>query len=256
MAPTPPTEMMLLKVPKWLSDIWAKAGPEAIVADLDLEGGKLNLKAGDGQERPLSLEVTRRTSPELFVFSQAANGLSVEGAVRNALHVKADMRDSAYKTMLERRYEDNAISSANRSVLDEERRDVTFQSERETIVGEPLRIHEAASLMTSEAPTRTEVEKVIQKELQIRDAGLTCEELLARLPVGCTLASVRDALVAAADCRESHCNGKRERRFFHRAAPAAVPVVQAALDMKRKPDVIEPGRPQPPGQGLLKRPRK
>merc|ERR1711862_101755 len=101
----------LLKVPKWLSETWNQMPSEALVADLDLEAGKLKLLAGGNSKCPDSMSVECRSSPGLFAFSQGSHGceeLCVDGTINEVLHVKADLQNVAYQGMLQRRVEEAA----------------------------------------------------------------------------------------------------------------------------------------------------
>mmetsp|Transcript_65056 Transcript_65056/g.121194 ORF Transcript_65056/g.121194 Transcript_65056/m.121194 type:complete len:217 (-) Transcript_65056:65-715(-) len=111
----------LLKVPRWLSDIWKNSPPEEIVAKLDPAAGKLYLLRNDGCERPVALDIQTREAPELFAFTKvtssdsAAQG-TVLGSISESIHIKANPNDQAYKAMLQRRAEEG-VNAGNRTVL-------------------------------------------------------------------------------------------------------------------------------------------
>mmetsp|Transcript_38039 Transcript_38039/g.88982 ORF Transcript_38039/g.88982 Transcript_38039/m.88982 type:complete len:211 (-) Transcript_38039:188-820(-) len=116
--PAPALEPRLLKVPRWLSEAWKSSPPEGVVADIDLAGGKLHLRVAqtDGHERPVTLDLQSRDSPEIFAFTKEAHGSQPQATkVVQALHVKANLNDQAYRGMLQRRAEEATIASGNRT---------------------------------------------------------------------------------------------------------------------------------------------
>jgi len=201
-------QMRLLKVPKWLSDIWMKSPPGTVVADLDLESNFLDICTDSGPGKPKSLCVERRTSPELFAFSQTREALeegsetTIEGAIAETLHVKANVRDDGYKRMLQQRLEEAAVTSGNRSFHMSALKSLEQRPDMEVVTGSNLRPQQAAEVAFGEPPKNNEVAIAVEQALRRRPNGITLEELLEQVPSGCTFFSVREALVAMAECRK------------------------------------------------------
>jgi len=111
--------LLLLKVPKWLSEAWLLSPPHAVVADLDVEAGKLKLLSDPGINRPTELGLERRASPELFAFPHAddkAGEVTVRGCIQESLHVQAKLNDSRYMNMLQERFKASDITANNRTL--------------------------------------------------------------------------------------------------------------------------------------------
>mmetsp|Transcript_21956 Transcript_21956/g.39833 ORF Transcript_21956/g.39833 Transcript_21956/m.39833 type:complete len:268 (+) Transcript_21956:45-848(+) len=222
-------EGMLLKVPRWLSDIWEKASessPEAVLADLDLEKGKLTVLHGDGSARPVSLTVSRRASPELFAFSETEDGaLRVVGGLSEVLHVKADLQDTAYRGMLQQRAEEATAMSGNRSVWHEKLQhpDQKPQPMRTDSKGSAAVDRGRVSLGQGSANRgiskreqaehsafgeglleTQQVYPALKRHLaEAGSKGLTCEDLLGKIGQSVDFATLRDALVAGAQLSEA-----------------------------------------------------
>mmetsp|Transcript_88185 Transcript_88185/g.175112 ORF Transcript_88185/g.175112 Transcript_88185/m.175112 type:complete len:286 (-) Transcript_88185:52-909(-) len=221
--------LLLLKVPKWLSEAWILSPPHAVVADLDVEAGKLKLLSDPGVNRPSELCLERRASPELFAFPHAddkAGEVTVRGCIQESLHVQAQLNDSRYMNMLRQRCKDNDITANNRTLHMEKiqhpdqrpvAEKIVHSAGQETDVGVsdvtgPASAGEVhASYAVAKVPSQVDVAVAVERCLTASAKnGITCEALLAQLPFGCSLTSVRDALVALAELRE--LDG--QRRFF------------------------------------------
>mmetsp|Transcript_18970 Transcript_18970/g.30809 ORF Transcript_18970/g.30809 Transcript_18970/m.30809 type:complete len:147 (-) Transcript_18970:40-480(-) len=96
--------VFVVKVPKWISDAWHQLPPEALVADLDLDAGKLKM-AGGSSSCPASLDIDHRSDPGLFAFSRrdANSEDRIVGPVTEVLQVKLDMKDMQYRNVLQQR---------------------------------------------------------------------------------------------------------------------------------------------------------
>lgn len=217
---------MLLKVPRWLSDIWEKASessPEAVLADLDLDKGKLTVLLGDGSARPVSLSVSRRASPELFAFSETEDGaLRVVGGLSEVLHVKADLQDTAYRGMLQQRAEESTAMSGVRTGLHQKLQhpDLKLQPIRTDINNiSPEKNSRGRALLGQAVSKREQAERsafgdgiletqqvypALQKHLaEAGSKGLTCEEFLGKIGQSVDFATLRDAVVAGAQLSET-----------------------------------------------------
>eukprot|EP00927_Polykrikos_kofoidii_P080094 TRINITY_DN7696_c0_g1_i1.p1 TRINITY_DN7696_c0_g1~~TRINITY_DN7696_c0_g1_i1.p1 ORF type:complete len:288 (-),score=40.37 TRINITY_DN7696_c0_g1_i1:60-923(-) len=226
-----PEGMLLLKVPKWLSDAWLEAPHEAVVADLDIEGATLRLlpEGGCGADRPQVLTMTSRPSPELFAFKQEGDSesLRIQGAITEALHVKVGLQDTAYKSMLQKRADDHSISSGKRVIHEQERSSLYTPEVSRLVVSSDIE----AQIFSGEPARPLEVAVAVKRCLRASGHnGITCAELLERLPKGSTFTAVRDALVAMADCRVS--GPTSERRYF---------LTMAAMRRSRLPDAGDGG---------------
>ncbi|CAK9067024.1 unnamed protein product [Durusdinium trenchii] len=188
-------ELRLIKVPRWLSDQWLNSKPQEIVADLDLEKGTLCTRGARTQH----FRLERRDSPELFSFWQPLDGseVPIEGPIVEALNVIPDLKDSGYRSLLQQRSQDNALASGSRSRHEEEiiqpndgHRVTTRSSAPKTTTGT------ASAKQTS----FEEVLSLVENALRAAEkTGLTGREIFERLPAGgCTLAQLRDALLALA----------------------------------------------------------
>ncbi|CAE8605226.1 unnamed protein product [Polarella glacialis] len=214
-----PGELRLIKVPRWLSEQWLKGAPGAVVADLDLQAGVLRLQtnaASTSNGRPSLLRVERRASPELFAFPKLEQGegdgaeVAVEGGILESLSLRADLQDSAYKNMLQQRAEDGSATAGNRSLLEKRFIHLDSRPDKETVKADGDRSKTLVSGVSAAAAaqpgnelniaTFEEVAAAVESALKAtKGRGLTCEELLAMLPGGCSLLHLRDALVALAD---------------------------------------------------------
>ncbi|CAE8653401.1 unnamed protein product, partial [Polarella glacialis] len=214
-----PGELRLIKVPRWLSEQWLKGEPGAVVADLDLEAGVLRLQtsaASTSNGRPSLLRVERRASPELFAFPKLEHGegdgaeVAVEGGILESLSLRADLQDTAYKNMLQQRAEDGSATAGNRSLLEKRFIHLDSRPDKETVKADGDRSKTLVSGVSTAAAaqpgnelnvaTFEEVAAAVESALKAtKGRGLTCEELLAMLPGGCSLLHLRDALVALAD---------------------------------------------------------
>lgn len=196
-------EAILLKVPKWVSDSWTKAGPNAEVGDLDLDSGTLTLNAAEG--KGTSFQVIRHSSPDLFAFSQAKNGtIIIEGAIGESLQSRVNLEEASYRRMLQQRAEDRSIVNTHRSEHMGKVQATDYKPM--PTKGDNFRPSESA-FDTEHPPSSAEVTLAIEKALKESKGGLTYEELLTHLDSGCSLISLRNALVAAAECVSE--NGKR-----------------------------------------------
>jgi len=192
--------MLLIKVPTWLSEVWQRSPKDAVVADLDLENGKLRLQSSVGKGRPTCFNVARRTSPELFAFpvTKENEEVAIEGGISEALTVTADLNDSAYKTMLQNRLETNSTTGGVRSVLQDKLIPVSRpEFLAAEAVSEALAVPEVVPGETPE--TEEEVWKAVQRTLQAHPEGVTCDELLEQLPSAPGFLCVRNALAAMAE---------------------------------------------------------
>jgi len=210
-------ELILLKVPKWLSDIWLNSAPETSVAELSLDAtgtdGALRLLVDGGHEFPLTLGVERRSSPELFAFSQqqpekatAGQGeVRVDGRISEALTLRPALGDSAYMTMLRQRAEGGAIEAGSRSQHDSVIQHPTNAPKKQDIVGSSTDSYMATRENDAEiadVPLHPEVSLAVERFLQsLHGHGATYQDLIAALPEASPLIAVRDSLVASADCR-------------------------------------------------------
>ncbi|CAE7238995.1 unnamed protein product [Symbiodinium natans] len=186
--------LRLLKVPRWLSEEWLKSKPQDIVADLDLDQGILRLNSTRAGRAgcPTTLRVERRPSPELFSFWQPLDGSEapIEG-IAEALTVRPDLRDQSYRSLLDQRKEEETAASSRRS-----------RHEERLIQGDERPAVVRATKPPAEGPGAAlqDVLAVVEKALQSAGTlGLTGLELFERLPMGgCTLAQLRDSLLALA----------------------------------------------------------
>mmetsp|Transcript_136865 Transcript_136865/g.437877 ORF Transcript_136865/g.437877 Transcript_136865/m.437877 type:complete len:289 (-) Transcript_136865:107-973(-) len=215
--------MMLIKVPRWLSEEWLKAPPEAEVADLDLESGKMHLLAHAGKGRPANLLISRRASPELFAFPVCGENeeVQVEGGIVEALSVATDLNDDSYKTMIKERLESNSSASAHRSVLEEK---IIPLSRSCFLAREAGRRAGGEEFAEEEADSRRTIWNAIQQGLKESPDGITCEDLLVLLPRAPSFLEVRNALSHMAEPLE--VDGSR--RFVTRRRTAA----EAKVEMK------------------------
>lgn len=176
------------------------------MALIDLKNGRLRLPT-ETAGRPSVLSIERRASPELFAFpkidvpeGEGAEVL-VEGLVVEALSVRADLKDSGYQSLVQQRAEDHSPVSGHRSQHLKSIRQMDERPERERLVasGVPTTSAPSVSSTQSACPNFLEVAAIVEKALQeagIR--GLSCSELLERMPDGCMLSHLRDSLVALA----------------------------------------------------------
>lgn len=233
--------MILIKVPRWLSEEWLKAPPEAAVADLDLESGKMQLLGSCGEGRPRNFLVSRRSSPELFAFPvcDENDDVQVEGGIGDALTVVADMNDPSYKTMLKDRH-GVSDSARHRSRLE----DKIIPLSRSTFLASEVGRDSAES--ANHAENKRTIWNIIQTVLANHPDGIGCEELLPLLPRMSTFLEVRNALAHMADPlevdgarrfvarRRTAAEVKTEMKTEAQAALAAKFEKQAKLEMQAK----------------------
>jgi len=238
--------MMLIKVPRWLSEEWLKAPPEAEVADLDLESGKMHLLGHAGKGRPANLLISRRDSPELFAFPVCGENeeVQVEGGIVEALSVATDLNDDSYKTMIKERLESNSSASAHRSVLEEKIIPLSRSGFLAREAGR--RAAGAEEFAEEEADSRRTIWNAIQQALKESPDGITCEDLLVLLPRAPSFLEVRNALSHMAEPlevdgrrrfvtrRRTAAEAKVEMKTEAQAALAAKLEMQAKLEMKAK----------------------
>mmetsp|Transcript_114581 Transcript_114581/g.296929 ORF Transcript_114581/g.296929 Transcript_114581/m.296929 type:complete len:299 (+) Transcript_114581:3-899(+) len=210
--------MMLIKVPRWLSEIWLSCPEEAAVADLDLERGKLLLR-GDTGGRPSSFVVERRASPELFAFPVCREGeeVPVEGGISDALSITPDFNDGAYKSMVQHR-QSSAVGTSKRSKLEEK---LIPLNRGDFLAGEAAQRGAAGGGGGEEgggqlAEAMDKVWQAVQQCLRSNPEGVTCDELLRQLPPAPAFLTVRNALAAIAEPIE--VDG--QRRFVMRRRTA------------------------------------
>lgn len=210
-------EALLLKVPKWLSEAWSKQ-PEAWVADLDLDAGKLNLLGSHGAAHPVSFSVERSAIPNSCVFSARASDEHYDCSIqpKEMLHIKADLNDAAYQGMLQRRVEENAITEGNRSLLTTGPA-VAKEIAKETkgIYADPAALAKHFAFECPPADHENVCLMVQESLVEAAGEGLTLQELLKQLYLkqlreSCEFVHLRDALVACSDQRI--VNG--EHRYF------------------------------------------
>jgi len=220
--------MLLLKVPRWLSEVWLAAPPESIVADLDLEGERLSLIGDGGRGRPSTFSVSRRASPELFAFPAGQEGeeIPVDGPIAEALTVTADLQDPTYQAMLQQRLATSSTTGGTRSLL--EQRLIPMQ--RSEIIGQQAAAGAQLSHILEKDPGETEqaeerVWQVVKVHLRERPQGLTVEELLQALPTASGFLAVRNALAAHAEPVE---DADGTRRFVLRRPQGRPPAAPAA----------------------------
>lgn len=208
--------VLLVKVPRWLAEIWSSAPEGQSVGDLDLDAGQLLLNVEDGSGKPAALEVSRRECPELFTFTKSGDAMTVNGGIAASLHVKASLQDTVYKQMLTRRVKESAIDAGHRSDLEEKFVHPDNRPTREVIAESSVRREPVGddSVLLRDGTSSAEVALAVEKCLRANEGGVTVEVLLRDLPNGSSLESIRDALVASADCRTIGT----ERRFFFSAA--------------------------------------
>ncbi|CAE6920170.1 unnamed protein product [Symbiodinium sp. CCMP2592] len=197
-------QLRLLKVPRWLSEQWLQSKPQDIVADLDLEQGILKLNSARAG-CPTSMRVERRASPELFSFWQPLDGSEapIEGIVES-LTLQPDLKDRSYRSLLDQRKETETATSSRRSRHEER---LIQGGERPTVV----RATKSTQPESSPAAALSDVLAAVETALQTAGAkGLTGLELFERLPSGgCTLAQLRDSLLALAIPIQAEDGGRR-----------------------------------------------
>eukprot|EP00929_Paragymnodinium_shiwhaense_P062875 TRINITY_DN31411_c0_g1_i3.p1 TRINITY_DN31411_c0_g1~~TRINITY_DN31411_c0_g1_i3.p1 ORF type:complete len:278 (-),score=84.43 TRINITY_DN31411_c0_g1_i3:58-891(-) len=231
--------LRLLKVPRWLSEAWLKAGPEAMVADIDLESGKLHLLPGSGcgDDRPQTLTIECRASPELFAFAETpggdGKGLEIVGDISHAMHARADLQDQAYRKMLQQRAVAAQISSGARTAH-EERLPTSYQNEH-TSSGAAA----GAEVFAKERLQFLSVALAVKKCLLAEPKGVTFDGVMDSLPQGSLLTEVRDALVAMAELREVDgrrlfCASDALLRASGARTGATAAAAQAPAAMKRQ----------------------
>ncbi|CAK0846263.1 unnamed protein product, partial [Prorocentrum cordatum] len=241
---------ILLKVPKWISESWLAAAPGVEVASVDLQAGVLRLPAGSGKvSQPSTLALVQRDAPELFAYPKGDGDVAVHGPVV-ALTVTADARDGGYRGLVEQRAQDSfSKSSASRTVGSEKKilhLDTKPTVELKVGTAIPKTRQELYDLFMAEGPPASEIMAAVSDLLQAAGReGLTCEQLLERLPLGPSFVAVRRALVVLAEPREE----AGQRRFVYgplyrrpgwaRAAPA-----QRAAPVSRFSD-LAPAAPPP-----------
>eukprot|EP00931_Biecheleriopsis_adriatica_P012268 TRINITY_DN113393_c0_g1_i1.p1 TRINITY_DN113393_c0_g1~~TRINITY_DN113393_c0_g1_i1.p1 ORF type:complete len:268 (-),score=58.94 TRINITY_DN113393_c0_g1_i1:19-801(-) len=205
-----PSELRLIKVPRWVSEQWLKGKPGDVVANLDLQSGTLCL-TDTGTGKPSVLQVERRASPELFAFSlpeKVAGDVEVpiDGLIVESLSLRPNLQDGAYRNLVQRRVEDGALGANNRS------------QHLERIRQHEDRIDEAKA--TKKAPPPAEVPKASASLEQVAEQveralkaagrqGATLKDLLASLSGGCSLEQMRDCLMALAVPWESEDGSRR-----------------------------------------------
>jgi len=206
--------LWLLKVPKWLSEAWANAPKQAPVVDLDLATGTMRLlpTGGYSADRPQILSMTARASPELFAFSagNSDSSAAVIGGFCESLQVRASLDDVAYKSMLQRRAQDNSITAGSRSVQLESLRASEMRPEVEQQDSGNFEADPGNVFASSVEPSILEVAVAVDSCLRANSGGVTCQDLLRHLPRGSTFVAIRDALVSMAECRD--VGG--ERRYY------------------------------------------
>mmetsp|Transcript_56553 Transcript_56553/g.132705 ORF Transcript_56553/g.132705 Transcript_56553/m.132705 type:complete len:246 (+) Transcript_56553:46-783(+) len=197
-------QLRLLKVPRWLSEQWLQSKPQDIVADLDFEQGILKLNSARAG-CPTSMRVERRASPELFSFWQPLDGSEapIEGIVES-LTLQPDLKDRSYRSLLDQRKETETATSSRRSRHEER---LIQGGERPTVV----RAAKPTQPESSPAAALSDVLAAVETALQTAGAkGLTGLELFERLPSGgCTLAQLRDSLLALAIPIQAEDGGRR-----------------------------------------------
>ncbi|CAE7243974.1 unnamed protein product [Symbiodinium sp. KB8] len=198
-------QLRLLKVPRWLSEQWLQSKPQDIVADLDLEQGILKLNSARAG-CPTSMRVERRASPELFSFWQPLDGSEapIEGIVES-LTLQPDLKDRSYRSLLDQRKETETASSSRRSRHEER---LIQGGERPTVVRATKTTHTESG---SPGAALSDVLAAVETALQTAGTkGLTGLELFERLPSGgCTLAQLRDSLLALAIPIQAEDGGRR-----------------------------------------------
>lgn len=222
--------MLLLKVPRWLSEVWMSSPQEAVVADLDLERGRLSVLRDVGRGRPSTFSVVRRASPELFAFPAGGEGedVGVEGGIAEALSVAADLQDTAYQQLLQQRLATTSTTGGSRSLLE---RRIIPMNRGDLLAAEAAAAGESALSRLAEAPADTpeseeQIWQAVRLSLRGRPQGVTVEELLDHIPAASGFLAVRNALAAYAEPVE---DGSGLRRFVARrrglpGGPAAAPV--------------------------------
>jgi len=201
--------ILLLKVPRWLSEEWLRATPEDVVADLNVESGTLKLLSEPRSDKPRTLGIASRASPELFAFPRGGSGSSpdggasaqevpIVGAISEALSVKADLRETSYKNLLQKRANESQIAVGSRTLFMPKLQHLDEKVVGEVVTGSAPGAGSQSHLR--EAVPAAQVEASVERSLtSAGEDGVTCEELLAQLPFGCDFSAVRDALVATAD---------------------------------------------------------
>lgn len=225
-------DMFLLKVPRWLSELWEKH-PPGHVADLDLDTGKLELLGAGKGGRPCVFDVHRRPSPELFAYTEQEGGkLRVEGGLKETLQVRPCLGDAAYKHILQQRTEDSATTAGHRSVHDPVV--VPYEHKNASIIQPLVKVTEAEELecITEGASKSAETAMFAAKQAlkaavhrclgAKRDTGVTCAQLADELPRGCILTTVGSALAELAECRRMSDGSKR---YFLNPRVSALPLV-------------------------------
>ncbi|CAE8591536.1 unnamed protein product [Polarella glacialis] len=112
--------------------------------------------------------------------------------------------------MLQQRAEDGSATAGNRSLLEKRFIHLDSRPDKETVKADGDRSKTLVSGVSAAAAaqpgnelniaTFEEVAAAVESALKAtKGRGLTCEELLAMLPGGCSLLHLRDALVALAD---------------------------------------------------------
>ena len=119
----------------------------------------------------------------------------IEGPIVEALTVRPDLLDRGYRSLLQHRTEETALASGSRSRHEER---IIQGDERPSMVRAPAK--PAAAAAATPGASLQDVLSVVEKALQgAGTRGLTGLEIFERLPPGgCTLAQLRDALLALA----------------------------------------------------------
>jgi len=186
-------ELRLLKVPRWLSEQWLNSKPHEIVADLDLENGTLRTCGARSQ----NFRVERRASPELFSFWQPTDGseVPIEGPILESLTIiPGDVKDTGYRNLLQQRSQETETAMASARSRYEET--IIKTDEPPPVTRNMAKAAPAKAAETSFEEVTSLVEAALKAA---HPKGLTGAELCERLPArGCTLAQLRDALLALA----------------------------------------------------------